>query len=526
MLPPLFDANGRFGCPATAQPEFRTAADYLAHLDRLGVQRGLVFHVEGREFHPTTGNRKLIAEINATPRAKERLVPAFTIGAQMLYEPGAMEELKSAMKANGVRALRLFPAMLQHTLGQVEPVIEALLPFKPVLFLDSREGVPAADLVALATKFPSVPMVHMQGMWGSLPTMIDFLRRCPNILIEISWTHTRGSIGLMAREFGAERLLFGLGFRSHHGASVAEMANLELDDKSKHLVAHGNLERLLGLAPLKSAAPQPKGSLYRRLLDGQPFEVDMVDAHGHMGPLGRWVVGDGEWSEQIPDTIRRMDKIGMRTMIISGTHALFGEPLEGNRILEKELGGHGERFRGYLVFNPFYDEELKPTFDDFFSRSFFIGFKIHTSVWRLPVTDPRFEPVFEYANQHRLPILFHTWDGPWDTPSLFKDIVKRHPDAIFLMGHTGGGSGGRVEAEQLALENPNVYLEWCGSFTTPLMYEETLRKVGTDRVLFGTDGILHSFPWELGRLLSMDVPEDLILPTLGANMRRVLSLRR
>lgn len=522
----LFDANGSFGKPCRAEPEYQTAADYLAHLDRLGVQHGLVFHVEGREFHPTTGNRKLFAEIDATPGAKERLVPALAIGVQLLYEPGAIEELKSAMKSRGVRALRVFPTMLQHTLWQLEPVIDALVPFKPVLFLDSREGFSPADLIALADRFPEVPMVHMQGMWGSLPTMFDLLRRCPNIFIETSWIHTRGSIERMAREFGAERLLFGLGFRSHAGGSIAELAGLDLDDATKHLIAHGNLERLLGVSPTTSNSPKKRTPLFQRLLDGQPLGVDLVDSHGHMGPLGRWLVGDAEWKDQIPDTVRRMDKIGMRTMIISGTHALFGDTLEGNRILEQQLAGHGERFKGYFVFNPFYVHELTPHLDEFFARPFWAGFKVHTSAWRVPVTDPRFEPMFAYANQHRLPILFHTWEGPYDTPAMFKEIVKRHPDAIFLMGHSGGGTSARIEAEQLAAENPNVYLEWCGSFTTPRLYEETLRKVGPDRILFGTDGILHSFAWELGRFLSLDLPQDQLLPALGQNMCRILALRR
>jgi hypothetical protein len=525
-LLPLFDANGWFGCPCTGPPAFRIAADYLAHLDRLGVQRGLVWHAEAQQLNPITGNRRLITELRQIRDATERLVPSFVIGAQLAYERGAVEELKTAMRSHAVRALRVFPGSLQHTLGQLEPVIEAVLPLQPVLLFDRMDALVPNELLALAERFPSVPMVYMQGMWPNLPTMLDLMRRRPNVLVDTSWIHTRGSIELIARQFGAERLLFSLGFKSHAGASIAELARVELPDPEREKIAHGNLEKLLGLTPITASAPKRTASLWHKLLDGQPLGVDLVDAHGHMGPLGRWVVGDREWEEQIPDTIRRMEKIGMRTMIISGTHALFGHPLEGNRLLEQQIGGYGERFRGYFVFNPFYAGELAPVFDEFFARPFFVGFKIHTSAWRIPVTDRRFEPVWQYAHHHRLPILLHTWEGPWDTPSMLTDIVKRYPDAIFLLGHSGGGTGARPEAEQLAIENPNVHLEWCGSFTTPLSYEETIRKVGHDRVVFGTDGILHSFVWELGRLLSLDVPEETLLPVLGANMRKLLSLRR
>lgn len=523
---PLFDANGSFGKPCRTEPEYPTAAAYLTHLDRLGVQRGLVYSVEGSEFHPATGNRKLLAELDATPGAHERLAPALVIGMQMRHEAGAMEELKAMMRTRRIRALRAFPTRMRHTLGQLEPVIEELAAFEPTLFLDSREGVPAHDLLAFANRFPSVPMVYMQGMWGNLPIMFDLLRRCPNIVIETSWIHSRNSIELMAREFGAKRLIFGLGYRSHAGASIAELAHLDLDPAGVRLLAHENLERLLGLRPGASEERKPAAPLFQRLLEGRPIELDLVDAHGHMGPLGRWLQGDAEWEEQIPDAVRRMDKIGIKTMIVSGLHAIFSDPLEGNRLLEARLAGYGERFRGYFVFNPCYADELVSHFDEFFAHPFWVGFKVHTSGWCLPVTDPRFEPMFAYANRRRLPILFHTWDGPYDTPSMFTKIVKRHPEAIFIMGHSGGGTNARIQAEQLAAENPNVFLEWCGSFTTPRLYEGTLRRVGADRVLFGTDGMLHSFAWELGRFLSLDLPEAQLRPALGPNMRRILALRR
>jgi len=181
---------------------------------------------------------------------------------------------------------------------------------------------------------------------------------------------------------------------------------------------------------------------------------------------------------------------------------------------------------GYFTFNPFYGADLVKRFDDAFSRPFFAGFKLLCDYWQTPVTDPRFEPVWRYANERRLPILLHTWEGTCDSPALLSDIVPRYLEARFLLGHSGGGDRGRLEAERLALASPNVYLEFCGSFCAARPWEETLAAVGPDRVVFGTDGIYHDVSWELARLLSVDVPDETKVRILGANMRAVLARRR
>jgi hypothetical protein len=127
---------------------------------------------------------------------------------------------------------------------------------------------------------------------------------------------------------------------------------------------------------------------------------------------------------------------------------------------------------------------------------------------------------------HLLAILLHTWDGPYSQPGMLQDIVKRFPEAVFLLGHSGGGETGRLEAEELAVANPNVYLEWCGSFCCSKPFEETLRRVSPRQVVFGTDAAPHSPAWELGRLLSLDLPDETLIPILGANMRKILDGRR
>jgi len=181
---------------------------------------------------------------------------------------------------------------------------------------------------------------------------------------------------------------------------------------------------------------------------------------------------------------------------------------------------------GYVGFNPIYADELTPKFDDYFASSFFKGFKTLCDYWRIAITDPRFTPMWVYANRHHLPILSHTWESVFDSPAMFKDLVKRYPNVSFLLGHSGGGDDARREAESLAQKHPNVYLEWCGSFCSTILWEETFVKVDPRQVVFGTDAMAHDFNWELARLLSLNVPDKILLPILAGNMRRILAARK
>lgn len=527
----FFDANGSFGNGARFNPNYNSAADLLAHMDRLGISKSLVWNIAARDYNAMWGNKRLMEDIKAAG-AGDRLIPAFAVSPVMLYEKGTMDELIKEMESNQIRAIRISPNIIGHSIKQIEPVIREIQRFKPVLFFDCWESLQTNELSDLSAKFPDIPMVLMQGMWIHLLTILDLMWRRDNIFIDTSWLHTPHTIEMIIQKFGANRMVFGTGYKSHNGASVAALLHADITESDRELIAHKNLEALLGLPEstskdccfIEKAAGQD--SLWDRLVSGSDIGVDIIDAHAHLGPSSSSIIEQPDIETQVEYLIPIMDKCNIKTMIVSGEHAMHTDSLEGSISLEESLQPYKGRFLGYLSFNPIYGDKLIPQLDDFFSRDFYIGFKLHNDSWGVPVTDSRFEPVWEYANKHRLPILLHTWQGNNDSPAMLKDIVPKYPEAIFILGHSGGGEKGRHEAEELAIENKNVYLEFCGSFTTYVPFEESIEKVGNDRVIFGTDAMFHGTVWELGRALSMNIPDETLIPMLGENMRKIIARRK
>jgi predicted TIM-barrel fold metal-dependent hydrolase len=226
-----FSADGAVGCGLRNTPDFRTLAELLKHLDRLGVSRSLVYSVQARDQHPATGNRALLAEIESTDPKWKRLVPALVIAPNMSYERGTKEELFHIMEEGGVRALRAFPGSLGYKLHHLDPLLAQLAPFQPALFLEIREVQDDREISGLAERFPELPIVCVGAMWPQIFnfSLLDLMRRRFNIYTDTSWMHTP-TIESFVEQFGAERVLFALGMRCHAGASMAGLAYASLSD--------------------------------------------------------------------------------------------------------------------------------------------------------------------------------------------------------------------------------------------------------------------------------------------------------
>lgn len=524
----LFDVNGYFGHRANAETGFATAAELLAQMDRLGISRTLVYNAAAMG-NPMYGNLKLLEYIKGTPGADGRLIPSFIITPGIYYCDEAVDCLKKLM-GEGVRALRFFRGRTNNPISQLKPLIKEIMEYNPVLFIMAAEFPDYSDVIRFADEFPSLPIVCTQAMWGNYPAVFDMMYHCRNILMETSYVHTSGTIEMVVKKFGANRILFGTDSRYHDGASIASLVYAELSEEDRESIAHMNMDNLLGIKTRAKHVSPCDGThyrnsrLWRNFLEKKPIGLEIIDAHVHLDPSAIFPGG------QISLAIKMMDEAGVKRMIISNPQALHADPVEGNKNLAEKLKPYYDRFSGYFVFNPRYAEKLSSMLDEAFSNEFFVGFKILCDYWYIPVTSPDFTPMWRYANSHRLPILIHTWDGDfgngYDNPAMLQNIVKEYPDAIFIIAHSGGGTTGRREAEKLAIENDNVYLEWCGSFTSKIPFDETFSRVGKDKIIFGTDAVGHSVSWELGRLLSLNIPEEQLIPVLGHNMKHVLSLRK
>ncbi|MCH7835599.1 MAG: amidohydrolase [Chloroflexi bacterium] len=165
------------------------------------------------------------------------------------------------------------------------------------------------------------------------------------------------------------------------------------------------------------------------------------------------------------------------------------------------------------------------------------GIKLHPPNQRFYANDRRLWPAYERAQELSLPIIFHSGafalgPGPTDHahPKHFPDVLSAFPHLTIVMAHLAFGDFDACA--DLARDYPNVFFDCCyvinGTEKRPSLSDEeaaaALRRVGTDRVMFGSD-----YPWfdpvlDSARVQRLPLTEAEKRAVLHENAQRVLAL--
>ena len=217
---------------------------------------------------------------------------------------------------------------------------------------------------------------------------------------------------------------------------------------------------------------------------GRSQSCPVIDMHGHYGPFRGIYFPD----PSAQGMLRAMDRAGV-TCIVCSSHAALVDPERGNREMAQAIRDHPGRFLGYRAINPNYPDQVQAEIERFPHDPGFVGFKFHPSGNFYPLTGDGYLPALEYAHQHRLIVLSHSWGlSDYDNPRMFGDIAPKYPDATFIMGHSGYGEWDA--AFGVARDHANVYLDLTAAYRIAGIIQRMCNAVGSDKILFGTD-----LPW-------------------------------
>ncbi len=128
------------------------------------------------------------------------------------------------------------------------------------------------------------------------------------------------------------------------------------------------------------------------------------------------------------------------------------------------------------------------------------GIKLHPDFQHFNVDDPKAFPIYEAA-EGRLPILFHVGDSRYDfsSPKRLYNVMKRFPKLTIIGAHLAGWTKWDEAAELFS--GGVIYADLSSSLyaMTPEHAAELIRKIGANRVMFGTDYPMWSAVEELER---------------------------
>lgn len=232
-------------------------------------------------------------------------------------------------------------------------------------------------------------------------------------------------------------------------------------------------------------------------------DCPVIDMHGH---LGHWPAIYFPRPEP-QEMLQSMDHAGVKKLCFSSHEALFNAA-DGNDVTLNVVRQWPDRFRGYMVINGNYMDLVRRDLQRFDKcRDAFIGLKFLAGYHGVALTDPRYDPVWQFASDRKIIVLCHTWgNNEMNGPRQIRAVAERWPDIRLLMAHSCYGQW--EEAAALATEFPNVYCDLCAVFECRGTLELFAERGASKRMVFGTD-----LPWfsplhGIGCVLSADITDD------------------
>ena len=183
-----------------------------------------------------------------------------------------------------------------------------------------------------------------------------------------------------------------------------------------------------------------------------------------------------------------------KTIVFGGKARRSGLWVEDDSVA-RYVAAHPQQLIGYLSLDPTQDgweRELR----DGHERLALRGIKLMPMYAGFSPHDRRIDPLWAYAQQHRLPVLLHTGttfvaQAPLEhtLPRHLDDVAIRFPDAKIVLAHLGHPYEGECIA--VIRKHPNVYADVSALHYRPFQLYHSLMLVQEygvwEKLLFGSD---------------------------------------
>ena len=249
----------------------------------------------------------------------------------------------------------------------------------------------------------------------------------------------------------------------------------------------------------------------------------IIDAHAHMGPWFNFYVPE---EGSAASMVHAMDLVGFNCAVVSPHVAIGPDYRQGNR----DVAAAAEQFPGRIVpfvtVNPTYGRgEVEEEVAHWDEATGIKAFKIHPGCHEYKASGDNYFPVYEYADAHELPVLSHSWAGdPLGGASTLGGLAEQFPNTSFIIAHSASSWQILEEAEKEAKQRDNIYLDLTGSRLIHGLIEDMVKRVGAERVLFGTDMPFIDPRPGFGRVLMSRLSDDDKRLILGLNAKRLFKL--
>ena len=236
---PVFDANIGVGHCHDRPSPFADVTELQAEMQRHGVERGLIYHLQGETISAIEGNEAL------------RAWQGDGLVLQWVAGPGAdsLAQLRALHAAGEVSSVRLHNTEASRVpfADWIYGELLAWLAAERIPLWISLADTPVAEVMETLRRFPDLQAVLLGAHYVHTLALRPLLRALPHATMELSRFENLGGIEALIGEFGVDRFLYGSYYpRYAMGPMLFYLHHLAIDDDALAALTAGNLERILG----------------------------------------------------------------------------------------------------------------------------------------------------------------------------------------------------------------------------------------------------------------------------------------
>jgi hypothetical protein len=246
-------------------------------------------------------------------------------------------------------------------------------------------------------------------------------------------------------------------------------------------------------------------------------DCPILDLHAHMGPFF-----GGYLPHAAPEAmLAEMDRHHVILTCFVSHAALFAPQIGLPADLEIARL-YPDRFKAYHAVP---SHHLQPEADLDRLRAHpdcYVGLKFLCDYYQVPLSDPRHQPYWQYANANKRLVLAHTWGGSvYDGLGEAEKILETYPDLVLVAGHSFHGDW--PGAIRLARRFPQLYLELTAVLDDRGALDQLVQELGSEQILFGVDLPWFAYAHGIGAVLDAIMTDKDRRNILYRNGRRLLA---
>ena len=242
-----------------------------------------------------------------------------------------------------------------------------------------------------------------------------------------------------------------------------------------------------------------------------------IDAHAHIFPekiAEKAAIGIGEFYHltmendgTLSTLLRLSDEAGVDRCIVQSVATVPHQVESINNFIAECVKLYPDRLIGFGALHPDYEDIAGET-ERIVSLGL-KGIKLHPDFQQFQIDDEKVFPIYEQAEKHGLPILFHVGDYRYDFsgPKRLRRAVDMFPKMKVIGAHFAGWS--QWDEAQELFNDGRIYVDLSSSLydMTPERAAELIHSFGADKVMFGTDYPMWKPEEEVKRFLSLPLTE-------------------